>query len=148
MSDRELTITRIFDAPRDLVFRAFTEPDLYAKWLGPAGFEATSVTIDLRPGGRWRTCIRSAAEPDELWSSGTYREVVAPERLVFTFAWETGDAAGEQTVVTVQLADLAGKTELTFHQAAFQAVADRDSHRRGWASSLDKLADFLAGEGD
>lgn len=148
MSDRELTITRIFDAPRELVFRAFTEPDRYAKWLGPAGFEATSVTIDLRPGGRWRTCIRSAADGAEQWSSGTYREVVAPERLVFTFAWETDDVAGEQTVVTVQLADLAGKTELTFHQTTFDDVADRDSHRRGWASSFDKLAESLAGKGD
>ena len=143
----ELTITRIFDAPRELVFRAWTDPDQFARWLGPRGFEATSVTIDLRPGGRWRACIR-AADGIEQWSSGTYREIVEPERLVFTFAWESGDVAGEQTVVTVTLADLGGKTELTFHQAGFSAVADRDTHRSGWASTLDRLAEFLVRQGD
>jgi uncharacterized protein YndB with AHSA1/START domain len=148
MSDRELTLTRIFDAPRELVFRAWTDPDQYARWLGPRGYEATAVTINLRPGGRWRTCIRSGADGIEQWSSGTYREIVEPERLVFTFAWESGDQAGEQSLVTVTFGDLGGKTELRFHQAAFSTVAARDRHRGGWASSFDRLVEFLTRQGD
>lgn len=142
--DRELTIVRTFDAPRELVFRAWTDPDQFAKWLGPEGFTAPSVTLNVTPGGAWRTCIRSEADGIERWSRGVYRHVDEPERLVFTFAWEDEAGRGNDTLVTLTFADHGGKTEMTFHQAAFVSVEDRDGHELGWISSFDDLAAYLA----
>jgi len=90
--ERELVITRIFDAPRHLVFQAWTEPGRVARWWGPQGFVTTYSDMDIRPGGTFRVCMRSP-EGAEHWKQGVYREVVKPERLVFTFAWE--DAEGK-----------------------------------------------------
>ncbi|SFW89785.1 SRPBCC family protein [Amycolatopsis australiensis] len=140
----ELTITRVFDAPRELVYAAWTEPDRLASWLGPQGFAAAAVTLDPRPGGRWRACIRSP-EGEELWMSGAYRETSAPERLVFTFAW---DDPGVETLVTVTFADLGGKTEMTFTQTGFPTAAERDDHQAGWNSSFADLTGFIRGEDD
>jgi uncharacterized protein YndB with AHSA1/START domain len=142
--ERELVITRIFDAPRDLVFRVWTEPDRVARWWGPQGFVTAYCNMDVRPGGAFRVCMRSPAGA-EHWKQGVYREVVEPERLVFTFAWE--DAQGEpthQTQVTVTFAAHGDKTELTLRQAVFETVATRDEHQRGWTSTLQRLAEHLA----
>ena len=143
--ERELVITRILDAPRDVVFRAWTEPDRVARWWGPQGFVTTYCDMDIRPGGAFRVCMRSP-EGAEHWKQGIYREIVAPERLAFTFAWEDAEGKpGHQTLVTVTLADRGGRTELTLHQAVFETVAARDDHRRGWASTLQRFAEYLAG---
>jgi len=143
--ERELVITRILDAPRDVVFRAWTEPDRVARWWGPQGFVTTYCDMDIRPGGAFRVCMRSP-EGAEHWKQGIYREIVAPERLAFTFAWEDAEGKpGHQTLVTVTLADRGGRTELTLHQAVFEAVAARDDHRRGWTSTLQRFAEYLAG---
>lgn len=143
--ERELVITRILDAPRDVVFRAWTEPDRVARWWGPQGFVTTYCDMDIRPGGAFRVCMRSP-EGAEHWKQGIYREIVAPERLVFTFAWEDAEGKpGHQTLVTVTLADRGGRTELTLHQAVFETVAARDDHRRGWTSTLQRFAEYLAG---
>ena len=83
--DRELSITRVFDAPRELVFQAWSDPKHVMSWWGPRGFTMMSWTMDFRPGGAWRGCIRSP-EGLDYWSQGVYREIVPPERLVFTFA--------------------------------------------------------------
>jgi len=97
-------------------------------------------------GGSFRVCTRSP-EGAEHWKQGVYREVVAPERLVFTFAWEDAEGKpGRQTLVTVTFADHAGKTELTLHQAVFETVVARDDHRRGWLSTLQRFAEYLAGD--
>jgi uncharacterized protein YndB with AHSA1/START domain len=142
-TEHELTITRVFDAPRELVFAAWTDPDHLAKWWGPAGFTATSCTVALADGGRWRVCISDGAGTD-IWASGAYREIVRPERLVFTFAWDEPDGSrGLDTVVTVTLADRDGKTEMTFHQAAFPTVVVRDNHESGWAETFADLVDHL-----
>jgi uncharacterized protein YndB with AHSA1/START domain len=148
-TDRELAITRIFDAPRDLVFRVWTRPEHLVRWWGPRDFTTPSCKMDLRPGGAYRTCIRSP-RGTELWMQGVYREVVEPERLVLTFAWEDeAGRPGHETLVTVTFADHGGKTKLTFRQAVFESVADRDSHRAGWSAFLDRLAQYLAsGPGD
>lgn len=151
MSDeRTLIITRTFEAPRDLVFAAWVDPDQAPRWWGPRGFTMVSNTMDVRVGGEWRRCLRS---PDgaEHRSRGIYREIAAPERLVFTFSWESGGAAGHgpETVVTLTFTDLGNdRTELTLRQAAFATVAGRDEHRLGWSGSLDRLADHLAEGGD
>ncbi|MGW3964953.1 SRPBCC family protein [Amycolatopsis sp. NPDC005003] len=135
----ELTITRVFDAPRELVFSAWTEPDHLASWFGPQGFTCSAVTVDPRPGGRWRACIHSPAGEDH-WMHGVYREVSAPDRLVFTFAWE---AQGQETLVTIGFADLDGKTEMTFVQTGFPTAAERDGHEEGWTSSFEDLTGFI-----
>jgi uncharacterized protein YndB with AHSA1/START domain len=140
----DLEITRVFDAPRELVFAAWSEPGRLASWLGPHGFTGSDVTLDPRPGGRWRACIRSP-EGEEHWMHGIYREVSAPERLVFTFAWEP---QGFETLVTIGFADLEGKTEMTFTQTGFPTAAERDGHHDGWTSSFDDLTGFIRGKDD
>ncbi|GAB3142819.1 SRPBCC domain-containing protein [Amycolatopsis stemonae] len=140
----DLEITRVFDAPRELVFSAWTEPDHLAHWFGPRGFTCPAVTVDPRPGGRWRACIRSP-EGDEHWMYGVYREISTPRRLVFTFAWEAEDG---ETLVAIDFADLGGKTEMTFTQTGFPAAAERDGHHDGWTSSFDDLAGHLRGKDD
>src|SRR5512147_1513859 len=86
-AQHELVITRTFDAPRALVFRAWTQPEHMVRWLGPHGYTAPSCKIDFRVGGAYRACICSP-EGQESWMRGIYREIVEPERLVFSFAWE------------------------------------------------------------
>jgi uncharacterized protein YndB with AHSA1/START domain len=111
---------------------------------------ATGLRNDLLqygcPGGRRlsRLHARSPAGA-EHWKQGVYREVVPPERLVFTFAWEDAEGKpGHQTLVTVTFAEHGDTTELTLHQAVFESVARRDEHRRGWASTLERFAEYLA----
>jgi uncharacterized protein YndB with AHSA1/START domain len=142
--ERELVITRIFDAPRHLVFQAWTEPDRVARWWGPQGFVTIYCDMDIRPGGAFRVCMRSP-EGAEHWKQGVYREVVEPERLVFTFAWEDAEGKpGHQTLVTVTFAERGDKTELTLRQGVFETVAARDDHQRGWTSTLQRFAEYLA----
>jgi uncharacterized protein YndB with AHSA1/START domain len=142
-AERELVITRVLDAPRSLVFKVWTQPEHLVRWWGPKGFTAPSWEMDVRPGGAWRACIRSP-EGTDLWMRGVYREVVAPERLVFTFAWETQGEPGHETLVTVTFAEQDGRTRLTFHQAVFESVESRDSHHGGWSECFDRLEDYLA----
>ncbi|HEX5325916.1 MAG TPA: SRPBCC domain-containing protein [Acetobacteraceae bacterium] len=147
-AQRELVITRVLDAPRRLVFKAWTEPDQAARWWGPQGFTTLSCTMDVRQGGAFRVSMRS---PDGTIhrKQGVYREVVASERLVFTFAWE--DAAGKpghETLVTVSFVEQGTKTKLTLHQAVFETAAARDAHRLGWTSCLERFAEFLANDGN
>jgi uncharacterized protein YndB with AHSA1/START domain len=143
-ADRVLEIERIFDAPRSLVFKAWTEPEHLVHWYGPRGFTLRSCKLDLRPGGSWRSCMLSL-EGREYWVKGVYREIVEPERLVFTYAHENQDGTVvHETLVTVTFAEQRGKTKLTLRQAIFESVKERDSHRGGWNSSLDRLVEYLA----
>lgn len=145
LADRELIITRVFDAPRDLVFKAWTDPERAARWWGPKGFHLTHCEMDVRPGGRWRVCMHSRDGVD-YWVQGAYREIVEPERFVYTWAWEKPEGKpGRETLVTVELAEQGRKTKMTFRQAEFETVEDRDSHRSGWTESFDLLAEYLAG---
>jgi len=143
-AELELVITRILDAPRELVFKAWTEPDRVIRWWGPRGFTTAHYELDFRPDGAYRVCMRSP-EGTEHWQRGVCREVVEPERLVFTFAWEDSEGKpGHETVVTVTLAEFGAKTKLTLHQAVFETVTARDLHQGGWASALEWLAEYLA----
>jgi uncharacterized protein YndB with AHSA1/START domain len=143
-AERELVVTRILDAPRELVFKAWTEPDRAIRWWGPRGFTTAHYELDFRPDGAYRVCMRSP-EGTVHWQRGVCREVVEPERLVFTFAWEDSEGKpGHETVVTVTLAEFGAKTKLTLHQAVFETVTARDLHQGGWASALECLAEYLA----
>lgn len=140
----ELLIERIFDAPRERVFEAWTTPEQLNRWCCPKGFTLPHSQGDIRPGGTFKTCMRSP-EGQDHWLSGKYEEIVAPERIVFSHAWL--DEAGKpqhETVVTVTLADLDGRTKLSLHQAFFTSEASRDGHFGGWTETLDNLAEYLA----
>ena len=144
--EQELLLTRVFDAPPGLVFDAWTDPAQVALWWGPTGFEAPYAELDVRPGGAWRTCIRSE-EHGELWSRGVYREVDRPRRLAFTFAWEEPEGVpGDEMGITVTFAaEDGGKTLMTFRQRLIGTEERRDSEAAGWSECFDKLADALAG---
>lgn len=141
--ERELVIKRVFNAPRDLVFKAWTDPDHIAKWFGPRDHPAREVNVDVRPGGQWRGCLRSTETGNDLWVGGVYREIVPSERLVFTFAWEEEGERGLETLVTIAFAEQGAKTLMTFRQTPFQSAGELDGHRGGWTSSFDRLGDYL-----
>ena len=151
----ELTITRIFDAPREIVWKAWTEPELLKKWWGPKYFPAPVSKIDLRVGGRYLSCMRG---PDgkEYWSTGVYREIVPKERLVCTdsFADEKGNVVpashygmtGEwplELLVTMTLEDIGGKTRMTLRHEGIPAGMMRELTATGWSESFDKLAEAV-----
>lgn len=144
-AERVLTITRVFDAPRPLVFDAFVDPRQALQWMGPRDHPATHMEADVRPGGAWRACLRATDGGRELWQGGVYREVVPGERLVFTFAWDEDDGGrGPETLVTVTFADQGDKTLMTFRQGVFNTKANCDGHRIGWNSAFDRLAEHIA----
>jgi uncharacterized protein YndB with AHSA1/START domain len=144
-ADRVLVITRVFDAPRSLVYQAFADPKHALKWGGPPDYPAVHVEGDLRPGGKWRTCLRALDGSRELWQGGVYREIVPNERLVYSFAWDQEDGSqGPETLVTVTFADQGRKTLMTFRQAVFNTKENCDGHRRGWNGAFDRLADHVA----
>src|SRR5512140_1148855 len=112
----ELTITRVFNAPRELVFRAFSEPDQVRQWWGPTGWTMPLCTIDFRPGGEWRYCIRNS-EGEEHYARAVYHEILPPEKIVFSD--EIVDAQGRPIAgppakrMTVSFDELGEKTQLT-----------------------------------
>jgi uncharacterized protein YndB with AHSA1/START domain len=143
-TERELVMTRVFPAPRALVFKAWTEPERIKQWWGPRGFTTLSCEMDLRPGGAWRTRSRSP-EGTEHAEHGVFREIVEPELLVFTQAWEHADGTPKhETLVTVTFTDQGGKTLLSFHQGVFESVTSRDAHNEGWSSAFELLVEYLA----
>jgi uncharacterized protein YndB with AHSA1/START domain len=143
-ADRELVVTRVIDAPRVLVFKAWTEPEHIARWWGPQGYTTTFCEMEIRPGGSYRLCMRSPDGVDR-WKRGVYREIVPPERVVFTFAWEDADGnPGHELLTTVTFTEQGAKTKLTLRQAVFETVNGRDSHRGGWTSCLERFAEYMA----
>ena len=149
MTDRELVLTRIIDAPRERVFRAWTDPKLVVQWFTPRPWTTPVVEIDLRPGGIFRTVMR---DPDgkEHPSTGVYLEVVENERLVFTDAFEPGwQPAGKPFVTAIVTFEAQGaKTKYTA-RALHWTVADRESHEQmgfheGWGQCADQLAELVA----
>jgi uncharacterized protein YndB with AHSA1/START domain len=145
-NDRVLVVERVFDAPRALVFKAWTEPERLMQWWGPKGFKMTYCKMDLRPGGAYRYEMRSADGTTSHRSQGFFREIVEPERLVLDGAWiDENENPGHQTTVTITMDDLGGgKTRMKLHQAFFESVEARDAHNNGWSSSFEDLAEYLA----
>ena len=140
----EFTIVRAFDAPREVVWLAWTEPEQLAQWFGPRGISTPvdKIRMDLRPGGQASLVMVDDASGVEYLNTGTYLEIVPPERLV----WKDdgfSDGTGPGTV-TVTLRDLGGKTELTVHVVADFTETMRAQAEVGWGSSFDKLAELLS----
>jgi uncharacterized protein YndB with AHSA1/START domain len=141
---RDFTLTRVLKAPRDLVFRAFIEPDRMKHWWAPRGFTMLSCALDLREGGAWRMRIRSDESGAVQTEVGVYREIRPPERLVFTQAWVRADGTlTPTTLVTVRFTEREGRTEVSFRQEDFATVESCQSHAAGWASSLELLGNFF-----
>ncbi|MBI5283565.1 MAG: SRPBCC family protein [Chloroflexi bacterium] len=142
---QEIIITRTFDAPRELVFRALTDPALIPQWWGPARLTTAVETMDVRPGGIWRF-VQHDAEGNEYAFHGIYREVDPPARLVYTFEFEGMPGYVSLEIVTLEEHD--GTTTVT-NTVAFHTVEDRDgmleSGMEGGATeSMDRLAALLA----
>jgi len=138
-------MTRLFRAPRALVWKAWTDPEQLIQWMGPRHHPATQVEGDFRPGGAFRTRLTPAEGGEELWNGGVYREIVEPERLVFTFFWEGDDGKPEnEMLITLTFAEEGADTRMTLHQTGFRAVEQRDGHNGGWDSCFDRLEEFLA----
>ncbi len=113
--------------------------------MGPRGFTATHLKSDLRPRGAWRACLRRDDNGEEYWQGGVYLEIVAPERLTYSFAWDdTDDRRDHETRVTLIFTERQGKTTMSFRQEVFETVAERDGHQLGWNSTFDRLAELLA----
>ena len=155
-SDRDFVfIERVFTAPRELVIRAWTEPEQLLRWFAPPGCSIRYELLDLRAGGSFHSCVLT---PDghECWCKGKYREVVFPERLVFKMA--VADAQGNlksptemgmhpdwprETVCTVTFADEADNTRLTLHQTVNTELAKQTGAYPSWLLMLDRLAETL-----
>jgi uncharacterized protein YndB with AHSA1/START domain len=146
MAEDGITITRVFDAPRERVWEEWTEPERFADWFGGPESEVplTSVSMDVRPGGAWRLTMFAAPGRREIQWKGEYREVIEPERLVFTVSDQPGDDAYE--LVTVVLTDLGdGRTEMLFRQRGQLAPETYERAGEGWSGFFDRMAERLAG---
>lgn len=151
----ELVIEHIFDAPRELVWKAWTEPEHLMRWWGPKDFTSPVSEMDLRAGGKYLNCMRSP-DGQDFWSTGFYREVVPPERLVMTdsFADEDGNVvpashyemSGDwplELLITVSFEEQEGKTKLTLRHVGIPAGESSDLTEAGWKESFDKLDEYL-----
>ena len=140
-------MTRTFDAPRELVFDAFTKREHLDRWQGaPMGMTVTVEKSDIRPGGAFRICMH-APDGKEHWLEGVYREVVRPERLVYTHSWlDAQKKPTRETLVTITFAARGNKTELTLRQTGLASADSREGHRAGWGSTFDRLTNYLATE--
>jgi uncharacterized protein YndB with AHSA1/START domain len=159
----DFVITRVFDAPRTLVFQAWTDPKHVAQWWGPREYANPICELDVRPGGAWRIVMRTPDGGDHP-VKGVYREVVAPERLVMTLNhselpddWhdvvnpnrdKTKGNPALEGVATVTFEDVDGKTRLTirirFESAAIRDLLMKLGMNEGWSQTLDRLAAVLA----
>ncbi len=141
---REIVLTRVFDAPRSLVFDALTKREMLKRWFGPRGWSLVVCEVDLKVGGAWRFVMRRGPIGTDMEMRGVYREIVPPERLVHTEAYNH-PAWGEFLVTTV-LVERGAKTPMTttvLHPS--QEIRDANSGmEQGTAESYDKLAEYLA----
>lgn len=157
----ELVITRIFDAPRELVFKVWTEPEHLKMWWGPKGFAINVSRLDLRPDGIFHYSMRSA-DGHEMWGKFVYREIVAPEKIVYvnSFSDEEGNTVRSpfsqswplEVLYTLTLSENEGKTTLTLRGGPINATEEErqtfveffDSMKQGFGGTFDQLADYLA----
>lgn len=141
----EFTITRVFDAPRDLVWRAWTDPDEAPHWWHPRGVSTPreSVDFDFQVGGRYRYTMVNDATGELYPTGGQYLEISEPERLSFTWAGPD-DAVEDSPVVTVTLAELGDKTEMTFHLRGIAGSPGDGNVYDGWSSAFEILTESLA----
>lgn len=153
--ERELLITRVFDTPRELVWKAWTDPKIVKRWWGPKNFTAPYIKMDVRVGGKYLSCMRGPDGKD-YWSTGTYREIVPEERIAVTdsFADENGNIVPAthygmspdiplEMMLTATFEERNGKTQLTLNHVGLTPGPAMEDARQGWNECLDKLAEVL-----
>lgn len=156
----EFVITRVFDAPRALVWKVFTESEHLAHWWGPKGFTVHVAKLDFRPGGIFHYSMRSP-EGQDMWGRFVYREIVRPERIVWVNSFSDKDGGLTrppfkeswplEMLSTLTLAEHEGRTTLTIHWVPLNPTeaerktfeAGHDSMQQGWTGTLDQLAAYL-----
>lgn len=145
---QEIIIERIFDAPRDIVFRAFVDPEAFVQWMGPRNLNMTLESFEPRDGGSWRYIHRDE-EGNAYAFHGVFHEVLPPERIIQTFEFEGLPEKGHVTLDTARFDETAaGQTKITL-QSVFQSVADRDGMVQsgmedGMNDSFERLEELLA----
>ena len=149
--DRELVLTRTFDAARQLVFDAWTRPELLRRWFGPHGHRLVKCDVDLRVGGTWVYVLRDPSGMD-MRLTGVYQEVLRPQRLVTTHRTECEDQAGEESRLSTNFAEDRGRTTVVtsqvFGTAEVCEAVYRSGMQRGFGEGMDKLASLLASMSD
>ena len=154
---QELAITRTFDVPRDLVWKAWTEPERMKAWWGPREYTAPVIKMDVRVGGRFLGAMDSS-DGKRTWSKGTYKEIVPLQRIVVTdsFADENGNTVPassygmsgdwpDELLLTVTFEDYQGKTRMTLKHSGIRGISETDFNnmKEGWNQTLDKLDEYL-----
>ena len=132
-------IVDVFDAPRDAVFAAWTEPERLKQWWGPGLFETVFAEVDLRPGGRYELLL----EPGSMRLVGEFREVTPPRRLVYTWRWIEGVPDTRESLVTVEFREAGAGTEVVLVHDNFVGPGPVEMYDEGWRSGLSKLRAFL-----
>lgn len=138
-----LEIRRRFAAPLAQVYRALSDPARLAAWFGPDGYDATVESFDFRVGGRWRVVLHGP-DGERRPVGGRFSAIAEGRRLSLTWAWDTPDATGVETLVTFSFASVDGGTELHLVHSGFTTEENAEAHGGGWTSSLDRLALLLA----
>jgi uncharacterized protein YndB with AHSA1/START domain len=144
-TDEGITLTRVFDAPRERIWREWIEPERFADWFGGSDSEVplSTISMDVRPGGSWRATMFADSGRREIHWKGEYREVVEPELLVFTVSDLPGDDAYE--LITVVLTDLGnGRTQMLFQQRGRLSAEQYEDAEEGWSSFFDRMEEHLA----
>jgi uncharacterized protein YndB with AHSA1/START domain len=160
-SSDEFVLTRTFDAPRDLVWKAFTEPERLAQWFGPKGVTIPKCTLDLRPGGVFHYCMR-LPDGKDMWGKWTFREITPPERMVCIVSFSDENAGVTrhpfspdwplETLSDTTFTEAGGKTTITLRWSAYNASEkeretfnnNHASMSQGWNGTMDQLAEYLA----
>jgi uncharacterized protein YndB with AHSA1/START domain len=140
-----ITIVRVFDAPRERVWKEWTQPEAFADWFGGGEAEVplSTVSMDVTPGGSWGATMFAGPERRQIHWKGEYVEVVEPERLVFTLTDQPDDDARE--LITVVLTDVGdGRTEMLFRQSGRMSPEQYEHAGQGWSSFFDRVAEHLA----
>jgi uncharacterized protein YndB with AHSA1/START domain len=147
LDDRVLRLERLIAAPPESVFALWTEPEKLVQWWGPEGCDVPASALDVRPGGHWKTTMRTP-EGKLHTVSGVYRVIEPPRRLVFTWGWDDDRGVrGHETEVTVTFDAAPGGTRLVLQQQTFASAEQRDKHGQGWSSSLVCLERFAKQQG-
>jgi len=152
---QNVLITRIFDAPRALVWKAWTDPQHFKLWWGPKNYSCPFCEMDFRVGGKYLNCMRSP-KGKEYWGTGVFREIIPMERIVFTdcFADEKGNVVPAthygmgpdfplEMLVVVTFEDLGARTKMTLEHIGVPAGPDADGTQQGWSETFDKLDESL-----
>jgi uncharacterized protein YndB with AHSA1/START domain len=144
VAENGITVTRVFDAPRERVWKEWTEPERFADWFGGTESEVpvSTVSMDVREGGKWRATMFAGPSRQEIQWRGEFLEVIEPERLVLTLADRPGD---RYELVIVELTDLGdGRTEMAFQQRGGMSPEEYERAGKGWSGFFERMDERLA----